>query len=328
MSEFEATIILTGGTLGIGLEAAYIIAAAQPKTRLVIASRKDPASVAATINRSLGHDNVVFHALDLTSNTSVRSFCDTITSLYKEPISALVLNAGVALQTTTASYSADGVETTFAANHVGHALLLFLLAPHLTSDARIVVTSSAVHFQLEEQRVPWGTPAPQYTSAELLAHPDEKAKHQPGVLRYTTSKLANILWTNAVARRLPAHGRQWTINSFDPGLVPLTGLTRTEATGGLWWLYDYLTESFRVGYEQWKSSNPNIRTRAYSGANLARLAIDDEVAGVTGKYFEGAKEVSSSKISYEEAKQEDIWEWTLGFITNNQAERDKFESFR
>jgi hypothetical protein len=73
---------------------------------------------------------------------------------------------------------------------------------------------------------------------------------------------------------------------------------------------------------------PNIHTPAESGASLARLAIADEMSGTGGKYYEGRKEIRSSKDSYDEKKQDDLWQWTVNHCAQNEAEAARFEEFK
>lgn len=70
----------------------------------------------------------------------------------------------------------------------------------------------------------------------------------------------------------------------------------------------------------------NIHTTQESGIALARLAVSPEVEGVTGKYYEGLKQIESSKVSYDVAKQEDLWEWTADFVGKDEAEKQAFKS--
>ncbi|GAM88493.1 hypothetical protein ANO11243_065260 [Dothideomycetidae sp. 11243] len=325
MSDYKSTILVTGGTIGIGYEATLAIAAERPDSRIVICSRTDPDSAAVSINNRLRQSNVVFMPVDLSSMDSVRAFSKSLVKAYPAPISALVLNAGIQLASGV-KHSVDGVESTFAVNHVGQALLLFLLAPHLAADARVIVVASGVHFQPDEMRT--GMPAAKYTSAEVFAHPQPDAKNaeRPGARRYCESKLANVLWTYAVARRFGELGRGWTINAYDPGLVPGTGLARDyPAFLQLAWKYlmPYLLPLLRI-----LAGNKHINTAPVAGKAMAHVALSKEVRGVTGKYFEGAKECKSGRASYNVEHQEDLWRWTVDFVARDANEKATFERFQ
>jgi hypothetical protein len=71
--------------------------------------------------------------------------------------------------------------------------------------------------------------------------------------------------------------------------------------------------------------SPNVHSPQESGTALARLAVGEDVEGVSGKYFEGMKQIKSSVESYVEEKQEDLWKWTLKFVAMDEEEVRKFE---
>jgi hypothetical protein len=73
---------------------------------------------------------------------------------------------------------------------------------------------------------------------------------------------------------------------------------------------------------------PNVHTAEESGQALARLAVGKDVEGVSGRYFEGLREIKSSKDSYDESKQEDLWAWTVDYLSSgSDSEKARFESF-
>ena len=144
MSKFTGTVLVTGGTLGLGYQAALQIAQQHPEHQVIVASRKDSDTSAAAINKATGRNNAIFLPLDLSSLANVRSFVDKFSKQGYPPIKALLLNAGLQ-SATDVSYTTDGFEMTFGVNHVGHALLFYLLRPQLAADARIVITASGVH---------------------------------------------------------------------------------------------------------------------------------------------------------------------------------------
>src|SRR6185437_1086111 len=120
--------------------------------------------------------------------------------------------------------SADGYELTFATNHLGHFLLVQLVLEHMAEPGRIVFVSSGTHYGLPRSI---GFPGPRWQDPEVLADADAAAgdpSPRAGRVRYSTSKLANIYCVYELARRLA--GRNVTVNAFDPGLMPQTGLDR------------------------------------------------------------------------------------------------------
>lgn len=318
MSNPTGTVLVTGGTTGLGYECALVIAQQCPQYHVLIASRSDKDKAAVSINQTTGHNNVEYLKLDLSSLAKVRTFAADYAKKGYPPIKALILNAG--LQILDLNYTEDKIESTFAINHVGHALLFYLMSPHLAEEARIVITASGTHDPLQKTRVPDAI----YNSAEELAHPTKETEKYAGRQRYATSKLCNVMWTYALQRRLErTSGKKWTVNAFDPGLMPGTGLTRDAPAllQFVWhnilprtiWLLRLLVIS-------------NIHLPRDSGASLARLAVGEDVKGVTGKYYEGQKPIPSSKDSYVVAKQEDLWEWTVNRVAKDENERREFES--
>jgi NAD(P)-dependent dehydrogenase (short-subunit alcohol dehydrogenase family) len=180
-----ATIVMTGGTSGLGQVAANRLLAT-PSTRLLLGARRPGPPAAETI------------PLDLAYLDNVRSFAAAVGGrLDAIPIDALVLNAGRSGD--AAGRTADGFETTFVVNHLAHYLLLRLLLPRLADHARIVLTTSGTHDPA--QRAP--LPPPRHADAQLLAHPelDPDRDRQPRTASgraYTASKLCVVLAARAL----------------------------------------------------------------------------------------------------------------------------------
>ena len=315
---YTSTILITGGTTGLGYEAALAIAEQRSDALIIIASRSNGDDVAATINKKTRKSNAKYCRLDLSNLTSVRQFATDFTKTNYPPISALVLNAGLQISSGV-TYTSEGLETTFGVNHVGHALLLHLLTSHLKEDARIIITSSGTHDPAQKTMMPDA----KYENAELMAHPDAASLNEnDGRQRYSSSKLCNVLWTYALNRHRTESGKHWTVTAFDPGLMPGTGLAR-DANAFLRFLWNHvltrLIPLLRVMLA------PNVHTPRQSGQALARLAIGEDVKGVTAKYFEGMKAIDSSKDSYNAEKQEDLWRWTVEFLSQNEEEAERFQ---
>lgn len=315
---FTHTALVTGGTANLGFQCALSIAQQHPEYLVVICSRSDPNSAAASINETTRQKNVIFLPIDLSSLANVRAFADTWKTKRFPTIIALVLNAGLQIPGDV-RMTGDGMESTFEINHVGHALLFHLLFPHLADKARITTTSSGTHDPAQK----WGLPDAEYVTAEQLAHPTPESAKNAGRQRYATSKLVNIMWTYALHRRLSAMPeRKLTVAAFDPGLMPGTNLGRegNSLEQFLWYrVLPRILPLLRL------ILNPNIHTPQESGANLARLAIGADVEGKSGVYFEGKNIISSSKDSYDESKQEDLWEWTIKATAASEGERRQFE---
>lgn len=314
---YTSTILITGGTTGLGYEAALAIAQTQPETRVIISSRSSGDDAVSSINQRTGRSNVKYMRLDLASLQNVRQFSKAFLDAKYPPISALVLNAGIQV-VSGITYTQDGIETTFGVNHVGHALLLHLLASQLKPDARVVITGSGTHDPAQKS----GLPDAKYEAAEQLARPDEESiKKNKGRQRYATSKLCNVLWLYALDKKRSEQGKRWTVTAMDPGLMPGTGLARdASAIEKFLWhrILPYLIPFLRLVL------SPNIHTPKESGEALARLAIGGDVAGISGKYFEGTNEIQSSKDSHDVEKQSDLWQWTLGFVSQDEQEKRKF----
>lgn len=319
--KYQSTIVVTGGQTGLGYEAARVIAKERPNSQIIISSRSSGKAAAQAINNELRQSNVKYLKLDLASLSDVRKFADQVIAIGL-PISVLVFNAGIQLPNGVA-YTTDGLETTFGVNHVGHALLFHLLQPHLLNDARIVVTSSGTHDPAEKS----GLPDAKYVTAELLAHPDEVTMKYAGRQRYATSKLCNVLWTYALDRQRARASSHFTVTAFDPGLMPGTGLARDASAIEKFLWHHVLPHVIPLLR---RIISPNIHTPQESGRNLARLAVSSDVEGVSGKYFQArqsiAEPIDSSKDSYDESKQQDLWNWTVEFVARDKAEAEAFRS--
>jgi NAD(P)-dependent dehydrogenase (short-subunit alcohol dehydrogenase family) len=234
--------------------------------------------------------------LDLASLRSVRDFVDEIGHRLDAgnlpPLYAIVCNAGVQ-SGGKLTFTADGFESTFGVNHLGHFLLVNLLLARLTAPARLVVVASGTH----DPALKTGVPAPAWNDPVALAKGELgplAAKDGPrkrGQRSYATSKLANVLFSYELARRLPSGV---TVNAFDPGLMPGTGLVR-DGAAPLRFLWHQVLP--RILPLLRRAISPNIHTPAESGAALARLVLDSSLARVSDKYFEGMREIPSSTES-------------------------------
>lgn len=314
---YTSSILITGGTQGLGYHCALNLAKQLPQTLIVIASRTDSNNAATTINTKLTQINVKYMPLDLGSLESTRSFASTWSSSSFPPISALLLNAGLQLPGAI-TYTPDGIEKHFGVNHVAHALLFHLLTPNLTSDARIIVTTSGLHDPVQGKK--WGIMT-RYTTPSAVANPAGVDLKWNGRERYATSKSANAIWAFALGRHLQAQGSAKTVLAFDPGLMFGTNFAR-DASAPVKVLNNYvlprLTPLMRVVV------NDNINTPAESGGNLAWLITAKETQGKNGVYYEKRGEREASNQARSRECQEELWGWTVEKVAQGAEERERF----
>jgi NAD(P)-dependent dehydrogenase (short-subunit alcohol dehydrogenase family) len=298
------TAIVSGGNGGLGYQCARAIAAASPQWQVIIASRDLAKSKEAerSIIAQTGNSHVAAMELDLGSLDSVRRFAADFASRALPPIGAIVCNAGIQV-VSAITYSDDGYETTFAVNHLGHFLLVNLLLRYLDDHARIVVVSSGTHNPDQFT----GMPKPDYTDAASAARREPGTDPaSAGRRAYTTSKLCNVMFTYELSRRLKAEGHdRISVTAFDPGLMPGTGLARDYRPFQKF-LWNFVLPALRF--------IPGVNGASKSGNDLARLALDPELEGVSGKYFVGRKSVPSSKESYDERKAAELWDSSVSMV--------------
>lgn len=314
------TVVVTGGNAGLGYACASALLRSEdgPPWHVVLACR-DAARAQAAVDTlaavaAAQPGRVEAMSLDLASLVSVRAFTVALTDRLRTggipPLHAVVCNAGVQAGTTQTD-TADGFESTFGVNHLGHFALIHGLVPMLETPARVVVVASGTHDPAQKA----GPPAPAWNDTTALAHgvlgaaADHDKPFAAGQRRYTTSKLANVYFTYALARHLPAGV---TANAFDPGLMPGTGLLRA-APAPIRFLGEHVLPHAiplmrRVMY-------PNVHTVADSGAALARLVTDPALADTTGRYYEGTKAIRSSQESYDTDRADTLWADSLTLTT-------------
>src|SRR2546425_8238255 len=206
---------------------------------------------------------------DLASQNSIRLFAEDFKQRY-DRLDILVNNAGVLLR--ERSLTEDGIEGTFAINHLGYFLVTNLLLDLLKKSApsRIVNVASTGHKYGKIDISGWAA-----------------GRNYSAFSAYANSKLANVLYTYELARRLEGTGI--TANCLHPGGVG-TNLFR-----GLPGFLQALIKLVTIGPER------GARTSIY-------LASSPEVEGVSGKYFVRCKQQKSSELSYNEESARSLWE--------------------
>jgi NAD(P)-dependent dehydrogenase (short-subunit alcohol dehydrogenase family) len=292
------TAIVTGAASGLGRQCAHALLDSDPSWHLVLPVR-DTGRGAEAVERLGGPQRCTVMPMDLASLASVAAFVENVRDAGLPPLHAIVCNAGLQVVSGT-ERTKDGVEMTFGVNHLGHFALVLGLRDSLAHPARIVVVSSSTHDPSKRT----GMPHPHYTSAAALAHPGAEQSANDGRRRYTTSKLCNLLFTYELDRRL---GDGVTVNAFDPGLMPGSGLARDyPPLQKLAWRFVF--PALRV--------LPAVRSTRTSGRYLASLVNDTRFDGVSGQYFDGPRPIKSSADSYDLDKARDLWETSEELLTH------------
>ncbi|WP_433714838.1 SDR family NAD(P)-dependent oxidoreductase [Nocardia sp. CA-084685] len=293
MATSDRTAVITGGTSGLGRECARALAADPRWTVIVTGRDADRAQAEAA---AIGAQAAT---LDLGVLASVDHFADEFRRRDLPPLHALVCNAG--LQFTRRSYTADGVEATFGVNHLGHLALVHALLDDLIAPARIVFVTSGTHNPDQFT----GMPDPLDTDVRQLAYPPESTEpaQRDGRRRYSTSKLANLQTTYELARQFEPRGI--TVNAFDPGLMPGTGLAR-DAGAAAKMLWRTVARGLVL--------LPGVNTPRRSGADLAWLVNDPSLDKVTGQHFVGRTAKPSSKASYDRDAQHALYTESLELL--------------
>jgi NAD(P)-dependent dehydrogenase (short-subunit alcohol dehydrogenase family) len=260
--------VITGTTHGIGRVTARELA--KSGYTVVMLCRDHAAALRQREGLLTELPRAAVHAVrcDLASLASVREAAQEVRRQF-DRIGLLINNAGIV--STRHRLSPDGFELTFATNHLGPFLLTQLLLDRLANTGRIITVSSRSHYQGKLDLVQVNNPRPRYGARAA----------------YAQSKLANVLHTFALARRLATTGI--TVNCLHPGVVATNLLPR--------WL-----QVVKPLISRTIDAERGARTTLY-------LALSGAVAGVSGRYFDENQAVKpAAEAASDVTLQEALWE--------------------
>ncbi|HND29266.1 MAG TPA: SDR family oxidoreductase [Myxococcota bacterium] len=268
--------LVTGGNSGIGLETARGLAALGARVTIAARDRAKGLAAVEDVRKSTGNADVELMMLDLADLGSVRSAAATFRASHAA-LHILVNNAGLVL--TERRVTKDGFEATFGTNHLGHFLLTRELLGLLkaSAPARIVNLSSDAHRQ-----------------SKGLDFSDLMRERKPYSMieSYGDSKLANVLFTLELARRL--EGSRVTAYAVHPGVVA-TGFARDGDTSG--WM-------------EWGARllAPFLLSPASGARTSLYCATAPELATVSGRYYVKSREKEPAPSGKDVVAAQKLWE--------------------
>ena len=264
--------LITGANAGIGQQTALQLAQMGATVVMVARDPQRGEAARAAIAAATGNTRVDLLQADFASPQSIRAMAAAFAARY-DRLDVLVNNAGVYL--TGREETADGLERTFAVNHLGYFMTTLLLWDALLAaeSARIVNLSSDAHRQ-----------------AKLNFDDLQNQGKYAGFRAYAQSKLANVLFTYELDRR--RGDAPVTVNAVHPGFVASNFGRNNRGIVGL--AMTRLVPLF-------------AKSVAEGAATSVYLASSPEVAGVSGQYFANCRAVKSAPQSYDRAAAERLW---------------------
>ncbi len=290
----EKVCIVTGANSGIGLETARALALQQAEVVMVCRNQQKGETAQIDIQQTTQNPRVHLFIADLELQSSIQAFARTFTEQFGR-LDVLVNNAGVFIP--KREVTAEGIEKTFAINHLGYFLLTHLLLDRLlqTPASRVVNVSSDAHrgggaLELQNLQLESG-----YT----------------GYKAYARSKLANIYFTTEMARRLAEvyPDSAPTVNCLHPGVVS-TNITTGKKS--------FFAFFFKILSPFFLSATRGAETSIY-------LATSPEAAHITGKYFEKRNVSSTSPEARDAVTAKRLYEISAK-LTGIQGITDRLQS--
>jgi NAD(P)-dependent dehydrogenase (short-subunit alcohol dehydrogenase family) len=274
-------VMITGCTAGLGRAAAIEIARMGASVALVCRSREKGELLADEIAAQGDPDRVSLFVGDLGCQKDIREIADAYLSSDR-PLHVLFNNAGVIMQ--KRALTPDGFEMTFGVNHLGYFLLTLLLLERLdrSAPARIVNTASDAY---------------RFAGSPLDFDDLQGERNFSFTKAYGASKLANILFTQELARRL--EGRDVSVNAFHPGMVAS----------------DFAKNNGGLARFAMKAIKPFARTPLKGAETGIHLCTAPEVAGQTGGFYYNRAPRALRKASFREGDGERLWALSEEYVS-------------
>ena len=266
-------IVITGGTSGVGLETARLLVAAGGDVLVVGSDQAKGAEAEQTLNKAaVGSGRATFVRADLASLQGVRALAATITERF-DHLDVLINNAGIVV--TERNETVDGFERTFAVNYLAPFALTNALLPLLRGSAPSSVLSLTAAVE----------PIGRLPFKDL-----QRERHFGGLRAYSQSKKALAMYTLELARRERDSGSGVSANVIDPFLVK-TGLTGGKRVPLLF-----------------KLARPVMVRPARPARWVARAALDEKLAGTTGRHFMLGRRVPRPPGSRNRRRASRLWD--------------------
>jgi len=280
------TVLITGANAGIGFATAKVLAA-RPEWHVVLACRNESKANAAiaAIRNAHPKARLSFALLDLFSLASVRRLPEVLAWMRVPTLSGLILNAG--------GFNSKAKSLDFLA----HFVLANLLVRQMAVCGRIVFVSSDLH---DPAATKMGKlMRPKYGPVEDMARGSGTAANLKPMARYATAKMYAMMAAYELDRRLRKMGMPITVNSWSPGVVPTTQAAKDV---------NPVLKMIIASPAFVKFMGSHYSTQGEAAQALGGLISDAKYSGVSGKYFDGFKEIPSSIESRDENKARTVWE--------------------
>ena len=294
------TVLITGANAGIGFATAKVLAA-RPEWHVVLACRNESKANAAiaAIRNAHPKARLSFALLDLFSLASVRRLPEVLAWMRVPTLSGLILNAG--------GFNSKAKSLDFLA----HFVLANLLVRQMAVCGRIVFVSSDLH---DPAATKMGKlMRPKYGPVEDMARGSGTAANLKPMARYATAKMYAMMAAYELDRRLRKMGMPITVNSWSPGVVPTTQAAKDV---------NPVLKMIIASPAFVKFMGSHYSTQGEAAQALGGLISDAKYSGVSGKYFDGFKEIPSSIESRDENKARTVWEQSakLAGLAREEAE--------